>query len=473
MRVPIPVTGPSFRSRSPNANSQRTINLYPKKESPGAKSVIGLYHTPCLNYEVTGGIGPTRSDFVKWKNKAYQVNGSELISIDSNNTKTVIGLLNTAGGMVVIDKGRDHIAIVDGTNGYTYDGTTFAQIADADFPNGATYIAYRGGRWIVNTPNSDQWQESDSEDPTAWDPLRFATAEAEPDDAYAIATTSNLVYLFGSETTQMYIDSTDPDFSFDQYPGGVLYTGIAAQYSLANCKDDGVAFLAQDGDGDVYVALLNGIQITRISDSDLEQTIAKYATRTDAIGSTYRQEGRRFYVLTFPAADATFVYDFTERLWHERKSWGIDQWRVRGFGFYNNKIWAGDYQNGRIYSLDLDTYEDDGESIERTRICQYIHKDHKPISVNELVLDMETGTTTLQEGQGYDPVVMMRYSIDGGHTWSNELQATMGKIGEYHWECHWDQLGDCGYQVIYEFRITDPVPVTILGAYADIELAAY
>lgn len=473
MRVPIPATGPTYRSRSKSANSQQTINLYPKRENPGAKGIIGLYHTPCRDYEVSAGVGPTRSDFITWKNKSYHINGSELIQIDKNNTKTVIGALNTTGGWVVLSRGRDHIAMVDGTNGYTYDGTTFAQIADPDFPNGATYIEYRGGRWIVNSADSDQWSESDAEDPTSWDPLRFATAEAEPDDAHAIATSPVLVYLIGSETTQMYTDSVDTDFSFDQYPGGIRYIGIAADYSLANCKDDGIVFLAQDGDGDTFVALLNGIQYRRISDSDLEQLIAGYTTRSDAIGGTYRQEGRRFYVLTFPSADATFVYDFTEGLWHERKSWNMGQWRARGFGYFNNKPWVGDSTNGKTYSLKIDLYEDDGDRMERIRVCQYIHKDHLPIVVNELVLDIEAGTTPEREGQGSDPVVMMRYSVDRGQTWSNELQASMGKQGKYDWECVWTQLGDCGYEVLFEFKVTDPVSVTINGAYAMIELGAY
>ena len=43
--------------------------------------------------------------------------------------------------------------------------------------------------------------------------------------------------------------------------------------------------------------------------------------------------------------------------------------------------------------------------------------------------------------EGADPQVMLRWSDDGGHTWSNEHWAKMGKIGQYFSRVLWRRLG--------------------------------
>jgi hypothetical protein len=50
----------------------------------------------------------------------------------------------------------------------------------------------------------------------------------------------------------------------------------------------------------------------------LEYAIQSYGNITDAIGYTYQQDGHPFYVLIFPSAEATWVYDVSTQLWHER-----------------------------------------------------------------------------------------------------------------------------------------------------------
>ncbi|MFE1676613.1 hypothetical protein ACFMJE_18460, partial [Acinetobacter baumannii] len=56
----------------------------------------------------------------------------------------------------------------------------------------------------------------------------------------------------------------------------------------------------------------------RISTHAIEYAIQSYSTITDAIAFTYQQEGHSFYVLTFPTADKTWVFDVSTELWHER-----------------------------------------------------------------------------------------------------------------------------------------------------------
>ena len=72
----------------------------------------------------------------------------------------------------------------------------------------------------------------------------------------------------------------------------------------------------------------------------------------------------------------------------------------------------------------------------------------------------------LNTGQGSDPQCMLRWSDDGGHTWSNEHWASMGQIGQYGYRTFWRRLGMTLKlrDRVYEVSGTDPVKVSITGA---------
>ena len=75
-------------------------------------------------------------------------------------------------------------------------------------------------------------------------------------------------------------------------------------------------------------------------------------------------------------------------------------------------------------------------------------------------------TTSYTAAPGYDPQVMLRWSDDGGHTWSREHWRSMGKIGQYGYRTIWRRLGMTQKlrDRVYEVSGTDPVKIAIMGA---------
>jgi hypothetical protein len=82
-------------------------------------------------------------------------------------------------------------------------------------------------------------------------------------------------------------------------------------------------------------------------------------------------------------------------------------------------------------------------------------------------VDVEAGVG-LSTGQGDDPQMMVRWSDDGGHTWSNLRTVTMGRIGQYRARARLRRLGS-GRDRVFEISISDPVKRVILGAAVDAE----
>jgi hypothetical protein len=236
----------------------------------------------------------------------------------------------------------------------------------------------------------------------------------------------------------------------------------------------------------------------------VEWQIQQYADLSDAIGYSYQQDGHTFYVLIFPTANTSWVYDAAAGAWHERAGWTNGEFtrhRSNCQMAFNNEVIVGDFENGNIYAFDLEDYSDDGQVQKWLRTWRALptgSNNLKRTAQHSLQLDIESGVglngyviseviyleTELgdylitesndfliadQEAvatQGADPQVMLRWSDDGGHTYSNEHWSPIGKIGEYYKRVFWRRLGMTLKlrDRVYELSGTDPVKITIVGA---------
>lgn len=469
MRTSILFSGGSNKARNIQINLQQTVNWYPSINTRGAKGELALYPTPGLRFVAdTPSVG--RSNGVDFGGELYFVCNKSLIKIDANGSSTTITATITSGiNRIEMAAGRDYLMLVDGSSGWTYDGTTFSVISHEYFPAAPTHVRYLDGYFIVNDTDTDEVSISGLEDPTAWDGLDFTSAEANPDDVLAIGTTHRDLYLVGSKTTEVYFNSGNADFPFEIYPGGVLDWGIIAAYSLALAGDVQFMLARRGESGGVFAVRITGFTVEPISNNDLAYEWQQYTTVSDAFGFAYSMGDETFYTLTFPSADKTFVYNSRSGLWHEQKSSGVGRWAVAGHGYLSNKHYAvSSGGTGKVYLLDPGYYQEGSDTITRTRISQVFHSDRRRIEVNELELEFETGTALLS-GQGSDPQAMLRYSRDGGKTWSYEIWRDIGARGEYEDRVIFRNLG-MARQFVFELVVAEPIKAVLANAYIDYQL---
>ena len=464
MRKPIPLLGEQSTSRIAKVNDQQTINLYPQVESGSAKSQLTLLSTPGLSKITTIGTGPSRANPVRWGGNLYGVSGNSLWKMDTSDVVTIVGTLNTSSGWCILAGGRTHLGVVDGTNGYYTDGSTTTQIADADFPNGATHISYLDGYFICGKPATDQFYTSASEDITSWAALDFASAEANPDNILAHISTDKDLFLFGGETVQIFYNSGNADFTFSPYPNVIEY-GIQAKYSLA--KDEtGLYCLAISPGGGLSVVKIVGFQGAQISDQDMTWTINQLTTTDDAIGAIYNMKGQNYYILTFPSEDVTYAFNVQTGLAHRLKSYGLGRHRALGYGSLGTRQFVGDYDNAKLYELSFSMYTEDTAIIERYRRARVIHLNNQRIQYHELVIDVKSGVGNVADPT---PVMELRWSDDGGNTWSNWIPKSLGATGAYSTRCVWHRLGTSRGRT-FEFRCTDQVEFEVIDAFANVEV---
>jgi hypothetical protein len=535
-----PILGSTYVARSVNAADARMVNLFPEIVPEAGKEPAFLQRAPGLKLLNTVGTGPIRGLWAFSSNDgtAFVVSGLELYKINNAYTATLLGTVSGAGPVSMADNGTQLFIACNGPS-YIYNNTTgvFGAITDPDFP-GAVTVCYLDGYFVFNQPNSQLMWVTELLDGTSIDgAIGFASTEGSPDGLVAVVSNFREVWAFGTNSIEVWYDVAGTGFPLQRIQGAFNELGCAAPYSVAK-MDNGLFWLGRDRRGQGIVYRANGYTGVRISTHAVEWQIQQYADMSDAIGYTYQQDGHSFYVLIFPSANTTWVYDAATQAWHERAGFVDGQFTRHQSNCqmaFNNKIVVGDYENGNIYAFDLDDYSDNGSIQKWLRSWRALptgQNNLKRTAHHSLQLDCETGvglnlypgydsenidtesgldlvaeyvqtflatqsgvTLTTEAGDGfeplgqyelsdtdisgynlvttaylaalgYDPEVMLRWSDDGGHTWSNEHWSPVGKIGAYGHRTFWRRLGMTVKlrDRVYEVSGTDPVKIAIMGA---------
>ena len=344
------------------------------------------------------------------------------------------------------DNGRQ-LVIVDGANGYilTLATNVFARITSGGW-RGADTVCYIDGYFIFDQPDSGIYYITSLYDGFTIDSLDFASAEGNPDNLVAVAAVHKQLWLLGTASIEVAYNAGTPDFPFQQIQGAFIEYGCAAAQSVATTANT-IFWLGKDRQGSGIVFMAEGYQPRRISTFAVEYAIQQYGTLSDAVGYTYQEDGHYFYALNFPSASTTWVYDIGIGEWHERAYFNLvsgeyERHRGQCHTYCFNKHLVGDYVNGKVYEQSLSIYDDAGNPKRWLRACAHLSDDLQYIFYNKFQLDMQVGVG-LESGniQDTDPQVMLQWSDDGGHAWSNEYWSGAGQIGEYKKRVIWRRLG--------------------------------
>jgi hypothetical protein len=336
---------------------------------------------------------------------------------------------------------------------------------DGAFEGGGT-VDISDNYFVYNKPQSQLWAASDLLSPIT-DPLSFASKDGSPDDLVAIIVDRREVYLLGEMSSEAWLDVGSVPFPFQRIQGSSTQQGIAAAYSCARVGNS-FAYVSKNNRGEATIVQMNGYIPQRISTHAVETTLVGQDV-SDAIAWTYQLEGHETYVVTFPSIGTnglTWAYDITTGLWHKwlytNNQNEYERHRGNCCAFFNQQVLLGDYENGKLYRLSLSQYTDDGQLIRRLRRCPHITTDLQRQYFAELQIQFQPGVG-LPVGQGQDPQAMLRWSDNGGFTWSNENWVTIGKQGQYFTRAMWRRLGFARDR-IFEVVITDPIKAVIVSA---------
>lgn len=463
--------GPAYTAPSIYQDAQELINWYLEVDpniAQGERGKYTMYPTPGLTLKCTPTVNTEVRAMRAYPDgtKFLAICGNTLYSITSAFVATSVGTLGTATGPLNITDNGLSAYFCDGLSRYTFNYSTsaFAVVSAADG-------AFTGGgradvvdNFIIYPRlNSQQWAATSALSTTT-PALSFASADANPDQLVAPVVNNRQVFLLKQYNSEVWIDVGAFPFPFQRIPGSNTQHGCIAPNSIA-LLGDSFAFVSQDRRGQGLILMANGYTFTQISTHAVVNDLVGQVI-SDAVAYSYQIEGHEFYVVSFPTADKTWVYDLSTQLWHKWLS--VDSFNIyhrhrsNCAVLFQNMILVGDYANGKIYALDNSVYTEDGSVIRRLRRCVHLVKDYKQQFFDRLQIRFQPGVG-LSVGQGSDPQAMLRWSNDGGSTYSSEHWKSIGRIGKYKDRVIWRRLGTARDR-IFEVSITDPVKAVIISA---------
>ena len=339
---------------------------------------------------------------------------------------------------------------------------TVLPTTDGAFEGGNT-VDIVDNYFVYNRPSSQQWAATNPLSPIT-PALSFSSKDGSPDDLVSIIVDHREVYCLGEASSEVWVDVGTFPFPFQRIPGTSTQHGIAAKFSMSRLGNS-FAYVSRNNRGEAQVMMMNGYVPTRISTHAVEQTLLN-KNIDNAIAWTYQQEGHECYVVTFPNLDLTWVYDVSTGMWH--KWLWIDNTntyhRHRGncSALFQGKVYVGDYENGIIYLLDPSNFTDNGQEIRRLRRAPHLVTDLQRQYLDELQIQFQPGVGN-QSDPGQTPQAMLRWSNDGGSTWSNEHWTSIGAVGLYKNRAIWRRLGFARDRV-FEVVVTDPVNAVIISS---------
>ena len=326
---------------------------------------------------------------------------------------------------------------------------------------GANTVDIVDNYFVYNRPGTQQWGASNALSPISIG-TSFSSKDGSPDNLVALIVDHREVYLLGEASSETWVDVGAAQFPFQRIPGTSTQHGISAPFSVSRLGNS-FAYLAKNNRGQAEIVQMNGYIPARISNHAVENTLVDQYI-DDAISWTYQLEGHEVYVISFPTINITWAYDIATGMWHKwlyTNNYGqYERHRGNCCALFQGMVLVGDYSNGTIYQLDKSNYTDSGQRIRRLRRAPHLVADLQRQYFEEFQIQFQPGvgtTTTL------NPQAMLRWSNDGGSTWSNEYWVSIGQIGKYKNRAIWRRLG-MARDRIFEVSVSDPINTVIVSA---------
>jgi hypothetical protein len=470
----IPLAGGSYQARSPIANAEVCINLYPETNPQDSPFPVTDYPGPGLS--VIADFTSTYSGYCRGLyntslGHVIAVFGQDIINWHGSGTShDHVGTLATNSGNPVsmCDNGTT-LVIVDGSpNGYMVPLTSLSvpgslvQISDPAF-YGSPRIDFIDTFLIFTQPGTANFYTTTSNVVTPFDPTYFAAKAGWNDHLVTAVCLHDNIWLLGNSTTEIWFNAGGATFPFARMPNSILQQGCVATYS-AVVADNAVYWLSQDRWGRNMCMRGEGYSAKRVSTFAVEDEWSKYATLSDAVGMSFQLGGHETIGFYFPTGNAWWAYDASTKLWHRRTYGGLVNawlpycmagWGAISGGSNPNAVLVGDRSAPRLFQLHRNFYQDVGVPITRQRSWMHVQQDGQRIHHSRFSASMA--------GASLSPdTVALDWSDDAGQSFGTPVNQTIGNAmnGQYQWRrlgyardrvyrLTWSGAGECALQGAY------------------------
>lgn len=447
----IPLGLSAQKRKTTWAPEVRVVNLLAEQTVTNRFNGVDHIQRPALSLFTNVGTGPIRAVFRQagtFNGDFLVVSGTTWYRVTQAATVTSIGTISGTDRSSIAATATRAITVAN-TQVRSTNGTTTNSVA---MPDGrpAGSVAQLNGYFIISEENSARfyWIEPGQTNP---DGLSFATTESTPGYIIKVERVGDELWFFKEEGIEVWVSTGDPDLPFQRVPGRNYDKGCRARDTVSRF-DNSVAWVGNDG-----LVYRGDSTPVRFSDHALEEQIRK-SDASSLRAWSFAEDGHTLYCLTTNLG--TWAYDVSSQQWSEFRSYEQPFWRAHVGDAGETFTVAGDVALGRLYRLDSESSNDNGDPLERI-LTGGIGVVGQPERCNSLDLYVSTGTAS-------DPNLYPKARI----SWSDDLETfgdwedvSIGRQGKYGVPVRINRLGVMRFPGrLFEIRVTDDVVCTIHAA---------
>lgn len=470
---PVQLAFRSNPSRYSFAGSARLINAYAEQQGDDAKAPLAVLACPglisCCEVTDTPGRGLIYLDDLDC---AYAVHSSGVYKIELSDddpftlTATRIG---TVPGTDQVQLSRNQadppqISIHCDAGEYYIENDVVKTVTATDFTTAPVSSENVSGYTVYGEENG-RVNFSSINDCASIDALDFFTAEQYADKLTRLKADGSDLFIFSRRSVEPWRVTGDTDLPFSLIGGSVSVVGLDAANALVSSDN---TLMWPGADSVVY--RMQGYTPQRISTHAIERSISGDSDSENIAGLSFTFEGHSFACWT--GDTYTVAYDAATGAWHNRESYeNSGKWRFRNAIFAWGKTIGQDALSGDLLYIDADTYDEDGDPMIWGMDTPILHAvGGNGGIVDSLHIDIATGVgAPLSTDQGFDPKLMLSWSVDGGNTFKGNRELSLGALGQYQTRIRTRRLGRFGDKgIMFRLRISDPVIRGIVAMSANV-----
>lgn len=490
-RQVVPFFQPNYQQKGFKIGGQQSLTNFYFHPIPGTvdnRAKYAALPTPGTAYVADTGGTLVRAGITFNSTKSYFVVDNEIkkLTTDFEIIDLGITLAGSTGSCSIAATG-DEVVVCCNDNLYLIDTTAdtvtniTSVLTNIDALNIPIKVLSQNSRFIYLTSNSNQVHISNLYDANTIQSLNGYSPNTIAGTLSSGAITTTYQYYFNENSVEIYQDTGAAIGPFSRAPGGAVPVGIAAPDSALSLLDR-VYYLGRTSSGLYGLVEIDGVNHRVVSSPDFVQTVDDYLDYENAIAWSDTHNGHVFYNLTFPTTEAmygyfekastTWTYDLTTGLMFKRNSYVTAigaQGRAKAncCVYLNGKQLIGAWDDGKIYEISQDYYDENSTAIQREIISGTLLSLDARFSIYNLEIDVEKGVS-LESGTGSNPTIMLQVSKDRGHTWTAPRTRQIGLIGEYNNNVIYTSFG-IAKSFTWKLTVSDPVRWAFLGVTAEIE----
>jgi hypothetical protein len=390
------------------------------------------------------------------------------VSISSTNVVTVIGDVGGTG-QVTFDYSFDYLAIASGGRLFLYRPSTgLQQVTDPDLGTVVDVVWVDG---YFMTTDGEFLIVTELNDPFSVNPLKYGSAEADPDPVVALLKVRNEVYALNRHTIEVFDNVGGSLFPFQRVEGAQVQRGAIGTHACCLFMES-IAFIGGGRNEAPAVWMITGSNAQKLSTREVDIILQEFTEEqlsTVLVESRVDKNYRHLYI---HLPDRTLVFDAEATTKAGAPVWfvltsslvGNSQYRAKNLVWVYNKWVIGDPSSSSFGYLSdtLSSHWGELNGWEFSTIILY--NESRGLIFHEMELVALTGNAIF----GTDPSIWTSYSEDGLN-WSQERVCKAGMTGVRGKRLSWLQQGRMRQWRAQKFRGTSDAQLSVARVEARIE----